>query len=262
MNITEPHTWSRLFVETPLAQGATIALETKETHYLTQVMRLRQGDPLRLFNGRDGEWRAIVSRLPNGKKEGVVLLIENPLRPQTTEPDLWLCAAPIRKNHFDFMIMKATELGAAVIQPVLTQRTQIREVNIEHARAVAIEAAEQSERLSIPEIRQPLSLDKLLENWPARRLAILCAEHGQAQPIIQSLSGALAGARERAAIFTGPEGGYLTEEIEAIGRLPEVLPVRLGPRILRADTAALAALACWQAVCGDWQKRRDPERER
>lgn len=257
----EPHTWIRLYVEAPLAAGGRLTLDEKQSHYLKQVMRLREGDPLRLFNGRDGEWRALVSQEARGKRDPVLLQVEEQLREQSKEPDIWLCAAPLKKNYFDFMIMKATELGISVLQPILTQRTQIRDVNLDHARAIAIEASEQSERLTVPEIRAPLPLEKLLESWPAHRLAILCAEHGEAYPIAQALSGALAGARDTAAVITGPEGGFLTEEIEKIRALPETLAVRLGPRILRADTAALAALACWQSQRGDWQRRDVSKRE-
>jgi len=258
---TAPHTWPRLFVPDALAESASLELDSKASHYLSQVMRVREGDSIRLFNGRDGEWRATLAQAPKGKKSGAFLHVENLLRSQTEEPDLWLCAAPIKRHFFDFAIMKATELGAAVIQPVLTERTQIRDVNIEHCRAIAIEAAEQSERMTLPEIREPIPLEKLLAAWPAKRLAIICAEHGQAQPIVQALAGPLASARPAAALFTGPEGGYTTEEIERIRNLPEALAVRLGPRILRADTAALAALSCWQAVCGDWQRRDGETRD-
>lgn len=257
----EQHTWVRLYVPSSLSAGACFELDPKQSHYLSQVMRLHEGDPLRLFNGHEGEWRALITQEPKGKKTGTILQVEEKLREQEKEPDVWLCAAPLKKSYFDFMIMKATELGVAVIQPILTRRTQIRDVNTDHCRAVAIEAAEQSERLTLPEIREPVALEKLIETWPAKRLAILCAEHGEAHPIVHALSGALAGARETAAVVTGPEGGFLSEEIEKIKALPDALAVRLGPRILRADTAALAALTCWQAMRGDWQRRDVSKRE-
>lgn len=247
------YTWPRLYLETPLSQGARLALDSKQSHYLTQVMRLKLGDSTRLFNGQAGEWKAVLVQAPNGKKNGAILEVEASLRAQEQDSDLWLCAAPIKKQHFDFVIAKATELGASVIQPVLTERTQIRSLNLEHARAIAIEAAEQSERLSLPDIREPMSLQALCEGWPQKRLILLCAEHGPARPIAEALDGALAKARTAAAIFIGPEGGFAREELEKIQSLPEVLSLRLGPRILRADTAALSALACWQALRGDWK---------
>lgn len=256
-----PHTWPRLFVADPLAEGSFLTLSSDQSRYIVQVMRLREGESVRLFNGQDGEWRASLSEMPKGKKTGAVLHIEHALRAQTPESDIWLCAAPIKRNHFDFMIMKATELGVSLIQPVLTDRAQIRDVNVERCRAIAIEAAEQSERLSVPTIGNPLSVDRLVKGWPEKRLAILCAEFGEAQPAAQALCGGLARARAQAAIITGPEGGFTKEDMEKLNKLPERLSIRLGPRILRADTAALAALSCWQALCGDWQNRDWPNRE-
>jgi 16S rRNA (uracil1498-N3)-methyltransferase len=250
-----PHTWPRLFLDKKLSTGELYPLSVEHSHYLTTVLRASEGDSLRIFNGYDGEWRGMIASTAKGKKKGVELKIIDQLREQSHEPDLWLCCAPIKRAHFDFMIMKATELGAHVIQPILTSRTQIRESNAERLRSIAIEAAEQSERLSIPEIKQALPLDRLITQWPKQRVVLLCAEFGDAQPVAQALSGALARARPSAAIFTGPEGGFTKEEMESIRSLPEVLPIRLGPRILRADTAAIAAMSCWQALCGDWQNR-------
>lgn len=250
-----PHTWPRLFVAEKLSTGLSLSLPPEQSHYLGNVLRVSEGESVRLFNGIDGEWRGMIAQLSVGKKKGVTVKLIEQRREQDEAPDLWLCCAPIKRAHFDFMIMKATELGVRVIQPVLTSRTQIRESNIERLRAIAIEAAEQSERLSIPEIKPAITLPDLVEQWSPRRLAILCAEFGDAQPVAQALSGALARARPSAAIFTGPEGGFTTEEMLQVKALPEVLPIRLGPRILRADTAAIAAMSCWQALCGDWQNR-------
>lgn len=250
-----PHTWPRLFLDQKLSTGALCPLSIEHSHYLTTVMRAGEGDSLRLFNGIDGEWRAMITTIGKGKKKGVELKVIDQIREQVHEPDLWLCCAPIKRAHFDFMIMKATELGAHVIQPILTSRTQIRESNAERLRSIAIEAAEQSERLSIPEIKQALPLDRLIAQWPKQRLALLCAEFGESLPVAQALSGALARARPSAAVLTGPEGGFTKEEMASIRALPEVLPIRLGPRILRADTAAISAMSCWQALCGDWQNR-------
>src|SRR5262249_2643831 len=152
-----------------------------------------------------------------------------------------------------YMVEKATELGVTVLHPTLTTRTQIRDVNAERLRAIAIESAEQSERLSIPEIRKPLDLKKLAQEWPQDRTPIICAEWGDAAPIENALAKLDMKMRMKAAIFTGPEGGFAADELEALRALPGAVFVRLGPRILRADTAAIAALSCWQAICGDWK---------
>lgn len=254
---TAPHTWPRLFVQEDLGQKKQVTLSTDQTHYLIHVMRIREGDPLRLFNGRHGEWRAVMPFAPQRKRDLAQLLIEESLQPQKEEPDVWLCCAPIKRAPFEFMIQKATELGVSVVQPVLTARTQVRDFNQQRLQTIAIEAAEQSERLSVPEIREPLALDALIKNWPAKRLPLIGAEFGQAVPAAQGLSSALAQARPTAAIITGPEGGFLPEEMARLSALPESLLLRLGPRILRADTAALAALCCWQALCGDWKNETE-----
>lgn len=237
----------RLFVEAVLAQGFSVEPSAEQSHYLQHVLRIKPGEVVRLFNGHDGEWKANVTSL---SKKSVTLTVEEQTRPQQSEPDLWLCAAPIKKAHFDYMIEKATELGVAVIQPILTARTQIREVNVERCRAIAIEAAEQSERLTIPEIRKPVTLSELTSNWSSTHRLIVCAEWGEATPIGKALSAAPS---PQTAILTGPEGGLAAEELEKLRALSESLFVRLGPRILRADTAAIAALTCWQAQSGDWQ---------
>jgi len=250
-----PHTWPRLYVGTLLADKLSLTLSPAHSHYIGVVLRLREGDSLRFFNGRDGEWRGMITQPSKGKTQGTLVTLVEQLRAQSFGADIWLCPAPIKRAHFDFMIMKATELGARVIQPILTARAQIRETNTERLRAIAIEAAEQSERLDLPEIREPVTLDSLIKEWPKHRLPIYCAEFGDAQPAAQAFSGALAHARPAAAIFTGPEGGFTEDESARLRAMAETLPVRLGPRILRADTAALAALACWQALCGDWQSR-------
>ncbi len=236
----------RIYVNTALAQGADIVPEAEQSHYLLHVLRLKSGDNVRLFNGLHGEWRGTVSSL---SKRAITLNIKEQTREQYAEPNVWLCAAPIKKAHFEYMIEKATELGVTTIQPILTSRTQIREVNLDRCRMIAIEAAEQSDRLTIPEIRAPLKLDALIKAWAASRQMIVCAEWGDAAAIGSTLS-----PTAEAAILTGPEGGLAADELEALRSLPKAVFVRLGPRILRADTAALAALANWQALCGDWRK--------
>lgn len=250
MNLECPHTWPRLYIAQDLSASAVIELPAESAHYLVHVLRAQAGDPVRLFNGRDGEWLARLESLPKGKKGNCLLHIETKRIAQSPCPDLWLCAAPIKKAHFDFLIQKATELGVSVIQPVLTARTQIREVNLERLRLIAIEAAEQSERLDVPEIKPAVTLTRLVESWPAGRRPIVCAEFGQAQTVRQALAAPI----PSAALWTGPEGGYTQDEMNTLHTLPDLCALRLGPRILRADTAACAALACWQALCGDWSE--------
>ena len=243
------HHAPRLYIEHPLSGGISVTIEPDQAHYLKNVMRLKTSDNLRLFNGRDGEWLGAISAV--GKKNDLAVAIHERLKPQTAEPDLWLLCAPIKKAHFDYMIEKATELGVGVIQPLLTHRTQIREVNVERCRSIAIEAAEQSERLSIPNIHKPVSLNELLSNWPGNRTLIVCAEWGDAVPVKDALAKLKPAP---VAILTGPEGGLAEEELDQLRKIKNSVFVRLGPRILRADTAAIAALTCWQALCGDWGK--------
>jgi 16S rRNA (uracil1498-N3)-methyltransferase len=240
---------TRLYVPDDLGSGRWIVFSTGQSHYLRHVMRLQDGDFVRLFNGRDGEWQAKVTP---GKKQLLEAEIVKKIKDQAVEPALFLFSALIKRAHFDFLVMKATELGVTKLIPCLTMRTQVRDMNQEHARAIAIEAAEQSERLTIPELSEPIQLKKLKENWPKGCLPIVCAEWGEALPIAEALKQVRGKDFSAAAIITGPEGGFSSDEMELLRSLPHALPVRLGPRILRADTAALAALTCWQALCGDW----------
>jgi 16S rRNA (uracil1498-N3)-methyltransferase len=243
---------SRLFIEADLAAGVEAPLGEAQAHYLRHVMRREEGAKLLLFNGRDGEWRGSLSL--RGKKAAVVR-VETQTRVQAIEPDLWLCFAPIKRARIDLVAEKATELGVARLQPVLTRHTAVERVNVERLRANAIEAAEQTERLTVPEVRPPLELGRLLDEWPVGRRLLMCDETGDGPPIVEALS-ALESAAKSApwAIVIGPEGGFAQAELEALRRMNNVTSVGLGPRILRADTAALAALACWQALLGDWRK--------
>jgi 16S rRNA (uracil1498-N3)-methyltransferase len=243
---------SRLFVEADLLAGSEAPLAEAQVHYLRHVMRRADGAPLLLFNGRDGEWRATLEG--RGRKAAVARLGER-VREQTAEPDVWLCFAPVKRARIDFIAEKATELGAALLQPVLTQHTMVERVNLERLRANAIEAAEQTERLTVPEVRAPVELARLLGAWPAERRLLMCDETGGGPPIAEALAGLDLAARTAPwAIVVGPEGGFAEGELAAIRRIKDVMAVGLGPRILRADTAALAALACWQALVGDWQR--------
>ena len=252
--MTASHLIPRLYMSQNFRSGGIVNATADQFHYLTNVMRLKEDGRVRLFNGRDGEWRgAIAGQQGKGAKQSVTIKVIEQIRHQSAEPDLWLCCAPIKKAHFDFMIEKATELGTRRVQPILTQHTQVREVNVERCRSIAIEAAEQSERLSVPEIKKPVTLDKLIEDWPKDRAMIVCAEHGVATPVkeafaLKRLKAAPAG------IITGPEGGFTKEELDQLHAIEGAIFVRLGPRILRADTAAIAAISCWQTLCGDWSE--------
>lgn len=242
----------RLFIEPELAAGATVPLDEQQAHYLRNVMRCADGAALSLFNGRDGEWQATLAF--RGKK-GASAQVGSRTREQVAEPDLWLCFAPIKKARIDYVAEKATELGVAALQPVLTRHTAVERVNVERLRAHAVEAAEQTERLSVPEVRAPVELAKLLASWSSGRRLLICDETGGGLPIAEALGGLDATAKAAPwAILIGPEGGFAREELDRIGKVKDVLAVGLGPRILRADTAALAAIACWQSLVGDWQK--------
>jgi 16S rRNA (uracil1498-N3)-methyltransferase len=242
----------RLFVEGELAAGIEAPLSDAQIHYLRHVMRRADGAALRLFNGRDGEWAGTFA--PHGKKAGIARVGER-LREQEAEPDVWLCFAPVKKSRIDYIAEKATELGVALLQPVLTQHTIVERVNVERLRANAVEAAEQTERLSVPEVRAPVPLQRLLGDWPPRRRLLMCDETGAGRPISEVLSALDPSARTAPwAVLVGPEGGFERSELEALRRMKDVTAVGLGPRILRADTAALATLACWQAIVGDWRQ--------
>lgn len=236
----------RLFVPDHLGSAAKIVPSEGQAHYLLHVMRARAGMRVLLFNGIDGEWRAEVTDVT---RRSCSLACEQQTRTQAPAPDLWLAFAPIKKTPADYVAQKATELGVSVLQPVITHRTIARRVNLERLRANAIEAAEQSERLDIPEIRDPLTFNQWVKSWPADRSLLFCDEGGDAASIFDALSRQ---SRGPWGILTGPEGGFDPAERALIRSQPYVVPVTLGPRIMRADTAALAALAVWQAALGDW----------
>ncbi|HTT84335.1 MAG TPA: 16S rRNA (uracil(1498)-N(3))-methyltransferase [Rhizomicrobium sp.] len=233
----------RLFVETLLAVGARLPLAPAPSHYLLHVMRARIGDHVSLFNGRDGEWLARI--VEAGRRECAVEC-ERRIVEQGGDDDLWLVFAPIKKTPADYLAQKATELGVSVLQPVITRRTIVHRVNTDRMRANAIEAAEQSARTTVPEIRPLIELSRLLSRWPQERRLLFCDEAG-GPPIREALSNRAAAPW---AVITGPEGGFDDTEREMIRALPATVPASLGARTLRADTAALAALAIWQAQCG------------
>jgi 16S rRNA (uracil1498-N3)-methyltransferase len=239
---------TRLFVTVTLESGASVTLDDGQTHYLLHVLRAKATDRVLLFNGRDGEWQAQIAL---AGKRGVVLAVHRQTAGQTGVPDLWLAFAPVKKTPSDYLTQKATELGVSKLQPVFTRRTIVTRINDERLLANAVEAAEQSGRLGVPEIGAAVTLEKLLSNWPRERTLFFCDEGGDALPLAEAARKAGDGP---AAILTGPEGGFDPAERESLRALPFVVPVGLGPRILRADTAALAALAIWQSVKGDWRQ--------
>ncbi|MFI4986986.1 MAG: 16S rRNA (uracil(1498)-N(3))-methyltransferase [Alphaproteobacteria bacterium] len=238
----------RLFVEVALAPGAVVELPPAQAHYLRSVMRLAAGTSLLLFNGKEGEWRARLEELAKGRAS---CAIESQTRPQAAEPDLWLVFAPVKRAHIDFLAQKATELGVSALWPVFTRRTAVARVNSERLRANAIEAAEQCERLSVPQVLAPAALERVIAEWPEERRILLCDERGGGAPIAEALPHGAA-APPPWAVLVGPEGGFSEDELDRLRKLSIVTAVGLGPRVLRADTAALAALACWQAIVGDW----------
>ena len=249
-----PAVATRLYVETALQGGQTLGLDHQRAHYLRSVLRLERGARIGVFNGHDGEWLARIDGLGKGWAS---LILEMQRRAPAPETDIHLIFAPVKRARIDFLAEKATELGASVLQPVFTQHTDVTRVNTDRLAANAREAAEQCERLSVPEVRAPVAFQELIAGWPTTRRLLLCAESGGAAPIADYLAGldrASAGA-EPWAIMTGPEGGFHTAELDALLKLPFVTTVGLGPRILRADTAAVSALACWQAWLGDGAAR-------
>jgi 16S rRNA (uracil1498-N3)-methyltransferase len=237
---------TRVYVEDALSPGARIELDDAPSHHVAVVLRAGEGDALHLFNGRDGEWRAAITRIAKG---AVTVVVERQTAPQRNVPDVHLLAAPVKRTPFDYLVQKATELGVARIRPVITRRTIVDRVNEDRMRANAIGAAEQSGRLDVPAIDAPVALHKLFQNWPADRRVMFCDEAGDALPAAEALAKA---GRGSWAILTGPEGGFDPAEREMIRTLSVTVPVALGPRIMRADTAALAAITIWQSTLGDW----------
>jgi 16S rRNA (uracil1498-N3)-methyltransferase len=237
---------ARLYVTAALGDGLRVQLEGAQAHYANNVMRLTRGDAVALFNGRDGEW---LGRIDGSGKGWCSLAVFEQRRAQREEGDLWLVFAPIKRAHIDFLVEKATELGVSALYPVHTTHTAVGRVNLERLRAHAVEAAEQSERLTLPQVHEPQDLTALLARWPRERRLMLCDESGGGGPIGAVLRET---AGERWGVLVGPEGGFAETELDALRKLAFVSPVSLGPRVLRADTAALAALAVVQALVGDW----------
>ena len=241
----------RLFVEDELMADSLVKLDRARAHYLVAVLRRRVDDPVVLFNGRDGAWRAVLAV---AYKSEATLHVEAQLAPQIAAPDLWLLFAPLKHAPIDFLVEKATELGVGRLVPVLTRHTQPERLNLQRLRARAIEAAEQSERLDVPEVAEASELGRALDGWPTDRLLLICDEAG-GEPIMDALERLRTDGKAGApvALLIGPEGGLAEADRQALALVSSRLSVSLGPRILRAETAALAALACVQAVLGDWR---------
>ena len=248
----ENYTLIRLFIDASLgvslSENKRVELTKDQAHYLGTVLRRKVGDELRIFNGNDGEWRAVIVEL--SRKGGAVTCTE-PLRGPKPMPDIWLCFAPVRKHRTAFIIEKGTELGVSEFHPVQTERTQFPKLNVEKLRLQAVEAAEQTERLDVPTVHalSKGGLASLLGQWPKGRALIFADEAGDATSALDALQKMPQGP---AALLTGPEGGFTPKEREMLRAETFVVPVSLGPRILRADTAALSLLTLWQAVQGDW----------
>lgn len=240
-----PKSAPRLFVQGPLTAGSAVTSEGNQAHYLSRVMRVGPGDTVILCDDETGEWAATV--VSAGKREVVLEPVER-LRPREKVPDFWLCPALLKKDRFDFVLEKATELGVAAIHPLVTRRCVADKLNLERARTVTVEAAEQCARTALPTLDDPCKLDVLLADWPAGRALFFADESGGAPA-----AATIAAHSGPAALLTGPEGGFDDAERAAIRAHPQAVAITLGPRILRGETAAIAATALWMGTVGDWQ---------
>jgi 16S rRNA (uracil1498-N3)-methyltransferase len=240
---------TRLFIDQPLSPGGVVALDGDRAHYLRAVLRQGPGDGVLAFNGRDGEFLAHIETLT--KSAGTLRLDRQTRSPVSDAPPApWLLFAPLKGGRTEYVVEKAVELGVGRLVPVFTRRGDVARVNIDRLRANALEAAEQCERLDAPEVVDGVELGKLLSGWDPARTLFVAAESGVAQPLVTAVTAA---AGKPVAFLVGPEGGFDQQELDALRRLPFVVSVGLGPRVLRADTAAFSALAVWQAAAGDWQ---------
>lgn len=237
----------RLFVTHDLSAGAALGLDADQSRYLVAVMRRAVGDEILVFNGRDGEWRA---RLSQTGKRGAVLSVEALERAQAIGPDLDLVIALVKRTRLETIVEKAAELGARRVVPVITERTNADHAKVPRLQAIAAEAAEQTGRLDVPQVLEPVKLERLLGGWEAGRRLVFCDEAGDAAPMLDALKGLGGGPW---AILIGPEGGFSPAERARLRALDFTVPAGLGPRILRADTAAISALTLWQAALGDWR---------
>jgi 16S rRNA (uracil1498-N3)-methyltransferase len=236
----------RLHTEAPLGEGERVSLSQAQAHYLGTVLRLKSGSRVLVFNGRDGEWSTTLAM----GRRGAVLEVGTATRPQTSSPDLHYLFAPLKAARLDYMVQKAVEMGASRLQPVITRYSQVARVNTDRMRANAVEAAEQCGIISLPDVEAPIGLDRLLAGWDDARALVFCDEEAEVTDAAAAL-----GKLQHAplAVLVGPEGGFAADERAALLRLPKVVRLSLGPRILRADTAAVAALTLVQALIGDWR---------
>lgn len=239
-----PKSAPRLFTEQPLAEGAIVTIEGPQAHYLARVMRVGQGDTVILCDDRTGEWAARVTQA--GKRD-VTLSVETRLREREAVPDFTLCAALLKKDRFDLVLEKACELGVRAVQPVLTRRCVADKLNLDRARSILVEAAEQCARTALPDLHAPVKLDVLLKDWPTNRTLFFADENGGENAAQQFTA-----AKGPAALLTGPEGGFDEAERTSIRALGQARAITLGPRILRGETAAIAASALWMGTVGDW----------
>jgi 16S rRNA (uracil1498-N3)-methyltransferase len=239
----------RLYLDAPLATGREVILDRAQANHLLNVLRLKQGDELLLFNGRDGEWQA---RLTGSGRRALTATIGERKRPPPQPPDLHFLFAPLKHARLDYLVQKAVEMGVSRLQPVLTRHTQVARVNLERMRANTIEAAQQCGILALPEVAAPLTFEAAVAAVGADRLLVFCDEDAEVKDPVAALAAA-AHASVPLAVLIGPEGGFAEEERAALLKRPNVARIALGPRILRADTAAVAALALVQAVLGDWR---------
>ena len=240
----------RLYVAVALAPGAVLTLEKPQAHYLRNVLRLKGGDTILVFNGKDGEWRATLS---DADRRGRELSVHESTRAQTVPLDLHYLFAPLKHERLDYMVQKAIELGVSRLVPIITQHVQVTRVNLERMRANVIEAAEQCGILDLAEVASPLTFAQMIASRDSERLVVFCDEDAEVKDPVAALTTRRAGGRQPLAVLVGPEGGFAEEERAALLRLPNVVRLALGPRILRADTAAVAALTLVQAVLGDWR---------
>jgi 16S rRNA (uracil1498-N3)-methyltransferase len=243
----------RLYVEAPLAEGAAVTLGAGQANYLLNVLRLKPGAPVLLFNGRDGEWRAALAE---PRKKSATLAVVERTREQGRAADLHYLFSPLKHARLDYVVQKAVEMGASRLQPVIMRHTQAERVNLTRMRANAIEAAEQCGILSLPDIEEPRKFDGLVRSWKADRLLVFCDEEASVKDPVAALAAARGGGiagQPAVSVLIGPEGGFADTERAALLKLPNVVRLALGPHILRADTAAVAALSLVQAVLGDWR---------
>ena len=247
--MTDKKTKARLFVNVALKATIEITATSDQAHYLLKVMRARNGDHVILFNGCDGEWTSVIRDV---SKKKCTFRVEKQLRKQLAEPDLWLAFAPLKKSNTDFVIEKASELGVSRIIPVFTEHTNTTHVKSERLRLIAMEAAEQCDRLSVAKVIESVTFAELIDQWPEQRGLLVPDETGGGEALKSTLDSEQ---KSLHGFLIGPEGGFARSELDALRNLPFATRVGLGPRILRAETAALAALACYQAITGDWDQR-------